>query len=62
MGIGQFEMERMRAINRHRVGYDLSESGVTTLSIAELLGEDVGPHEFLATRLAFPLLEGSAAC
>ena len=60
MPLDQFEMERMQAIHWHRVEYDLSESGVSPLTIAELLGDDVDPGEFLATRLAYPLSEGSA--
>jgi hypothetical protein len=59
MRIEEFEMERMQSIHWHEVEYDLSESGVTPLTIAELLGEDVGPLEFLATKLAYPLSEGS---
>ena len=55
MRIEEFEMERMQSIHWHEVEYDLSESGVTPLTIAELLGEDVGPLEFLATKLAYPL-------
>ena len=39
MRIDTFEMERMQSIHWHRVEYDLSESGVTPLTIAELLGE-----------------------
>ena len=48
----QSEMERMQSIHWHRVEFDLSESDLTPLTIAELLGEDVNPHEFLATKLA----------
>ena len=60
MRIDQFEMERMQSIHWHQVEFDLSESGVSPLTIGELLGEAVDPHEFLATRLAYPLSEGSA--
>jgi aspartate/methionine/tyrosine aminotransferase len=60
MRIDQFEMERMQSIHWHEVEYDLSESGVTPLTISELLGESIEPNEFLATRLAYPLSEGSA--
>ena len=59
MQIDQFEMERMQSIHWHGVDYDLSESGVSPLMIGELLGEAVDPHEFMATRLAYPLSEGS---
>jgi len=41
MRIDQFDMERMQAIHRHRVEHDLSESGVSPLTIAELSGDDV---------------------
>jgi len=60
MRIDQFEMERMQSIHWHQVEFDLSESGVSPLTIGELLEEAVDPHEFLATRLAYPLSEGSA--
>jgi aspartate/methionine/tyrosine aminotransferase len=60
MRIDLFEMERMQSIHWHQVDYDLSESGVTPLTIAELLGEDADQDEFLATRLGYPLSEGSA--
>jgi len=33
-------MERMQAIHRRRVAHDLSESGVTPLTIAGLPGDD----------------------
>jgi len=59
MHIDRFEMERMQSIHWHGVEYDLSESGVTPLTIAELLGEDADPQSFLSTRLAYPLSEGS---
>ena len=60
MRIDQFEMERLQSIHWHEVEYDLSESGVTPLTISELLGESIEPNEFLATRRAYPLSEGSA--
>jgi hypothetical protein len=41
ISLDQFEMERMRAIHWRRVEYDLSESGVSPLTIAELLGDHV---------------------
>jgi len=59
MHIDQFEMERMQSIHWHGVDYDLSESGVSPLTIAELLGEGIVSREFMATRLAYPLSEGS---
>jgi aspartate/methionine/tyrosine aminotransferase len=59
--IDLFEMERMQSLYWHVVEHDLSESGVTPLSIAELLeGTDLGdPATFAQTRLGYPLSEGS---
>ena len=59
MQIDLFEMERMQSLYFHEVDYDLSESGVLPLTIAELLGEGADPGELLATKLAYPLSEGS---
>jgi len=52
-------MERMQARYWHQVEYDLSESGVSPLSIDELLGQGEDPGELLRTRLGYPLSEGS---
>ncbi len=52
-------MERYQSEHWHRVDYDLSESGVSPLSIRELLGPEAGAEEFLALRLGYPLSEGS---
>jgi len=60
MRIDLFEMERMQALYWHQVEYDLSESGVTPLTIEELLGGEVDPEPFLQTKLGYPLSEGSA--
>jgi aspartate/methionine/tyrosine aminotransferase len=57
--IDLFRMERMQARYWHQVEYDLSESGVTPLSIEELLGDREDPGELLRTRLGYPLSEGS---
>lgn len=57
--IDEFVMERMQSDHWHRVEFDLSESGVTPLTISELLGESLGADEFLATRLGYALSEGS---
>ena len=57
--IDVFRMERMQARYWHQVEYDLSESGVTPLSIEELLGDREDPGELLRTRLGYPLSEGS---
>jgi len=59
MHIDLFEMERMQSLYFHAVDYDLSESGVFPLTIAELLGDGADPEELLATKLAYPLSEGS---
>ena len=62
MPIDPFEMERMQSLYWHRVDYDLSESGVTPLRIAELLeGTALDPAAFLQTELGYPLSEGSEA-
>ncbi len=60
MDIDLFEMERMQSLHFHEVDFDLSESGVVPLAIAELLDDDAGADELLATKLAYPLSEGSA--
>ena len=59
--IDRFEMERMQSLYWHQVDYDLSESGVSPLSIAELLeGTDLGDAAtFAQTKLGYPLSEGS---
>jgi aspartate/methionine/tyrosine aminotransferase len=63
MHIDLFEMERMQSLYWHRVDYDLSESGVRPLTIAELLdmGGDDEPDStgLLGTALGYPLSEGS---
>ncbi len=59
MRIDLFEMERMQSLYWHVVEYDLSESGVTPLTIEELLGDEIDPAEFLRTKLGYPLSEGS---
>jgi aspartate/methionine/tyrosine aminotransferase len=55
--IERFEMERYQSLYWHLVDYDLSESGVTPLTIAELLGPDA--DGFVETPLGYPLSEGS---
>jgi aspartate/methionine/tyrosine aminotransferase len=57
--IDLFRMERMQSRYWHQVEYDLSESGVTPLSIEELLGDEHDPCELLRTGLGYPLSEGS---
>jgi aspartate/methionine/tyrosine aminotransferase len=61
--IEPFRMERYQSLYWHRVDYDLSESGVTPLSIAELLSlaGSAASEEVLGLRLGYPLSEGSVA-
>jgi aspartate/methionine/tyrosine aminotransferase len=60
MRIDPFEMERYQSEYWHRVEYDLSESGVSPMSIRDLLGPLADAETFLAaTRLGYPLSEGS---
>ncbi len=59
--IDPFEMERMQSLYWHQVEYDLSESGVEPLTIAEVLAlAGVDREAFLETALGYPLSEGSA--
>jgi hypothetical protein len=57
--IDLFEMERMQSLYWHLVDYDLSESGVTPMTIRELLGPAADAEAFLQTALGYPLSEGS---
>jgi aspartate/methionine/tyrosine aminotransferase len=59
--IDLFEMERMQSLYWHQVDYDLSESGVLPMSLAEMLeSTELGdPSTFVQTRLGYPLSEGS---
>jgi len=57
--IDLFQMERMQSLYWHLVEYDLSESGVSPLTIRGLLGPDADAEAFLSTALAYPLSEGS---
>ena len=59
MDIDLFQMERMQSLYWHVVDYDLSESGVTPMTIRELLGPDADVEAFLQTALGYPLSEGS---
>ena len=58
MDIDLFEMERMQSLYWHLVDYDLSESGVTPMTIRELLGPAADAEAFLQTALGYPLSEG----
>lgn len=57
--IDLFQMERMQSLYWHLVEYDLSESGVTPMSIRDLLGPEADAEAFVATKLGYPLSEGS---
>jgi aspartate/methionine/tyrosine aminotransferase len=59
MKMDVFEMERMQSLYWHLVEYDLSESGVTPMTIRELLGPDADGEAFLQGSLGYPLSEGS---
>ncbi len=60
MRIDLFEMERLQSLWWHVVEYDLSESGVRPLPVEQLLAlGGVDPAQFLRTKLAYPLSEGS---
>jgi hypothetical protein len=59
MTIEQFRMERYQSLHWHEVDYDLSESGVSPMTIRELLGPAADAEAFLATGLGYPLSEGS---
>ena len=52
-------MERMQSLYWHLVEYDLSESGVTPMTIRDLLGPKADAEAFLQTALGYPLSEGS---
>jgi aspartate/methionine/tyrosine aminotransferase len=55
----RFRMERYQSLYWHQVDHDLSESGVTPMTIRELLGPHADAETFLATGLGYPLSEGS---
>jgi hypothetical protein len=58
MRIETFRMERMQCVYEKEVAYDLSESGVTPMTVSELLGRE-SAEAFLATPLAYPRSDGS---
>ncbi len=59
MNIDLFQMERMQSQYWHVVDHDLSESGVTPMTIRDLLGPAADAEAFLQTALGYPLSEGS---
>lgn len=54
MKIDQFEMERTQCLYENEVEFNLSESGVQPLSIAEILPDETERAEFEAARLSYP--------
>ena len=50
MKFPRFDMERMQSVWEHKVAYDLSESGVEALTLAEITRD---PKELLKTRLGY---------
>ncbi len=60
MGFVQFELERWQSAWEHRVRFNLSESGVHPLSIAELLAiSNVDPAELESIRLGYSQADGT---
>jgi aspartate/methionine/tyrosine aminotransferase len=54
-----FQMERSQCLLENVVRYNLSESGVAPLRVAELLGEDCDAASLLDTKLGYPWAGGS---
>lgn len=54
-----FDLERQMSIWEHQVEYNISESGVTPLTLQELLGDQAKVNEFLSTALNYPQTNGS---
>ena len=50
MKFPRFDMERMQSVWEHKVKYDLSESGVEALTLAEITRDQ---KELLKTRLGY---------
>ena len=59
MRIETFQMERMQSTWENLVRYNLSESGVHPLSIAELVGEGSDRDAFLGTELGYGQSNGT---
>src|SRR5262249_49924265 len=60
MRIETFQMERMQSTWENLVRYNLSESGVHPLSLAELVGEGQDRDALLATELGYGQSNGTA--
>ncbi len=59
MHIDKFEMERMQVQYENAVDYNLSESGVLSLKLSELLDGQGDPEIFLNQELCYPEADGS---
>jgi hypothetical protein len=59
MHIDKFEMERMQVQYGNAVDYNLSESGVISLKLSELLDGQGDPEIFLNQELCYPEADGS---
>ena len=59
MRIDRFHMERTQCLYENEVRWNLSESGVAPLRVEELLGEQAGRAELLATALKYTESNGS---
>jgi aspartate/methionine/tyrosine aminotransferase len=57
--IDEFRMERYQSLYWHEVEFDLSESGVSPMTVRDLLGPDGDAETFATTALGYPLSEGS---
>lgn len=56
-----FEMERLMSQWEQRVDFNLSESGVHPLTVAELVDDPAGVERLLTTELGYPEVNGSVA-
>jgi len=57
--IDEFRMERYQSLYWHEVEFDLSESGVSPMTVRDILGPDGDAEAFAGTALGYPLSEGS---
>lgn len=57
--IDKFRMERYQSLYWHEVEFDLSESGVSPMTVRKLLGPEGDAEAFARTALGYPLSEGS---
>ncbi len=59
MKIKPFELERWQSVWENIVELNISESGVTPLTVAELLGDPAGAGQLLQAKLGYPQSNGS---